>query len=233
MKMREGMNPSMMNRRQFLSAALAGSVVAVADFLVFPEISKAAPAFKLPQLPYGQNALEPHISAETLAYHYGRHHASYVYNLNALIEDTEFENMSLENIFMKTSGSIFNNAAQAWNHTFYWNSLDPRGGGRPKGALAEAIRSDFGSFEQFKKEFSQKAVSFFGSGWIWLVKNKNDRVTVETTGNAGNPLTAGQKPLLTCDVWEHAYYIDYRNARPKYVEAFWNIVNWEFAAKNF
>jgi Fe-Mn family superoxide dismutase len=188
---------------------------------------------KLPELRYSKNALEPHISAETLEFHYGKHHAAYVNNLNNLIGGTEFEERSLEDIILKSSGGVFNNAAQIWNHSFYWNCLKPNGGGEPTGPLAEAIKSAFGSFEDFKKEFSQKAVTLFGSGWAWLVKNKDGGVAIEQTSNAGTPMTAGKKALLTCDVWEHAYYIDYRNARPKYVEAFWNVVNWDFAAKNF
>jgi Fe-Mn family superoxide dismutase len=188
---------------------------------------------KLPELPYSENALEPHISAETLEYHYGKHHAAYVNNLNNLIGGTEFEKVSLEDIILKSSGGIFNNAAQIWNHTFYWNCLKPNGGGEPTGPLAEAIKSAFGLFEDFKKEFSQKAVTLFGSGWAWLVKNKDGSIAIEQTSNAGTPMTAGKKALLTCDVWEHAYYIDYRNVRPKYVEAFWNLVNWDFATKNF
>jgi Fe-Mn family superoxide dismutase len=227
------MNNCGINRRQFLLAAAAGSLVIAADSFVFPGKAHASPDFSLPPLPYAQNALEPYISAETLSYHYGKHHAAYVNNLDTLIKGTEFENESLENIILNASGGIFNNAAQDWNHTFYWNSLKPKGGGEPTGALAEAIRSSFGSFAELQKSFSQKAAALFGSGWVWLVKNKYGKLTIEATGNAGNPMTAGQKPLLTCDVWEHAYYIDYRNARPKYVEAYWNIVNWDFAAKNF
>ena len=188
---------------------------------------------KLPELPYSKKALEPHISAETLEYHYGKHHAAYVNNLNNLISGTEFEKASLEDIILKSSGGVFNNAAQIWNHSFYWNCLKPGGGGEPTGSLAEAIKSTFGSFEDFKKEFTQKAVTLFGSGWAWLVKNKDGSVAIEQTSNAGTPMTSDKKALLTCDVWEHAYYIDYRNARPKYVEAFWNLVNWDFAAKNF
>jgi Fe-Mn family superoxide dismutase len=188
---------------------------------------------KLPELSFVKSALEPHISAETLEFHHGKHHAAYVNNLNNLIRGTEFEDMPLEKIVMKSSGGIFNNAAQSWNHTLYWNSLNPKGGGEPKGPLAEAIKSAFGSFDDFKKEFSQKAVSLFGSGWTWMVKNKNGTVAIETMSNAENPIKSGKKALLTCDVWEHAYYIDYRNARPKYVEAFWKVVNWDFAARNF
>ena len=188
---------------------------------------------KLPELPYAKKALEPHISAETLEYHHGKHHATYVSNLNNLIRGTEFEEMSLEDIIMKSSGGLFNNAAQTWNHSFYWKSLKPGGGGEPTGALAEAIKSAFETFENFKKTFTQKAVTLFGSGWAWLIKNKDGSVGIEVTSNAGTPITSGQKALFTCDVWEHAYYIDYRNARPKYVEAFWNLVNWDFALKNF
>ena len=188
---------------------------------------------KLPELPYQNTGLEPHISSETLEYHYGKHHAAYVNNLNNLIQGTEFETLSLEEIVVKSSGGIFNNAAQVWNHTFYWNCLSPQGGGEPSGSLGEAIQSAFGTFDDFTKEFTQKAVTLFGSGWAWLVLNKEGKISIETTGNAGNPMTSGQKPLLTCDVWEHAYYVDYRNARPKYVEAFWKLVNWDFVSSNF
>jgi Fe-Mn family superoxide dismutase len=187
-------------------------------------------AFELPPLPYAKNALEPHISEETLEYHYGKHHNAYVVNLNKLIAGTEFENMSLEDIILKSSGGIFNNAAQVWNHTFYWNCLSPNGGGEPSGALAEAINQKFGSFVAFKEAFSDACVTNFGSGWTWLVKDAAGELAIVKTSNAGNPMTEGAKPLLTCDVWEHAYYIDYRNARPKYVEAFWNLVNWDFVA---
>ena len=188
---------------------------------------------KLPELPYAKKALEPNVSSETLEYLYGKHLATYVSNLNNLIRGTEFEEMSLEDIIMKSSGGVFNNAAQTWNHSFYWKSLKPGGGGEPTGALADAIKSAFGTFEDFKKTFTQKAVTLFGSGWVWLVKNKDGSVGIEVTSNAGTPITSGQKTLFTCDVWEHAYYIDYRNARPKYVEAFWNLVSWDFALKNF
>ena len=188
---------------------------------------------KLPELPYAMNALEPHISAETLEYHYGKHHKAYVTNLNNLIKGTEFENSSLEDIIRKSSGGLFNNAAQVWNHTFYWNCLSPKGGGAPSGPLADAINKAFGSFEEFKKQFSQTAITTFGSGWGCLVQNQDGSVALAITSNAGTPLTEGKTALLTCDVWEHAYYIDYRNARPEYVEHFWNLVNWEFAVKNF
>jgi len=182
----------------------------------------------LPELPYARNALSPHISAETIQYHYGKHHAAYVANLNKLIEGTEFQNQSLEEI-VKTApfGPIFNNAAQVWNHTFYWNCLSPRGGGEPAGALAEAIKSAFGSFAQFKERFTAAAVGHFGSGWAWLVRNADGSLEIEATSNANTPLRDGKTALLTCDVWEHAYYIDYRNVRPAYVDAFWKIVDWK------
>ena len=186
----------------------------------------------LPPLPYAMDALAPHISRETFEFHYGKHHATYVTNLNKLIPGTEFADASLEDIIKKASGPIFNNAAQVWNHTFYWNGLSPKGGGEPTGALAAAINKAFGSFAAFKEKLSNAAVTQFGSGWAWLVKNPDGSLAVEQTSNAGNPLKDGKKPILTIDVWEHAYYIDYRNARPTYVEAFWKLVNWEFAAAN-
>jgi Fe-Mn family superoxide dismutase len=188
---------------------------------------------KQPELPYPMDALAPHISRETLEYHYGKHHAAYVTNLNNLIKGTEFENASLEEIIRKSSGGIFNNAAQTWNHTFLWNSMSPKGGGAPTGALAAAIDKKWGSFEKFKEEFNKAAAGNFGSGWTWLVKKPDGSVDIVNTSNAGTPLTTDDKPLLTCDVWEHAYYIDYRNSRPNYLAAFWNVVNWDFAAKNF
>lgn len=188
---------------------------------------------ELPALPYAQDALQPHISAETLEYHYGKHHQAYVTNLNNLIKGTEFEAMSLEDIILKSAGGIFNNAAQVWNHTFYWNCLSPNGGGAPTGALADAINAKWGSFEAFKDAFSKAAVGTFGSGWAWLVKNTAGQLEIVSTSNAATPMTNGQTALMTCDVWEHAYYVDYRNARPKYVEAFWNLVNWKFVAANF
>ena len=187
-------------------------------------------SIELPALPYAQNALQPHISAETLEYHYGKHHKAYVDNLNKLIAGTEFENMALEDIIRKAQGGMFNNAAQVWNHTFYWNCLSPKGGSEPSGKLGEAITKTFGSFAAFKEEFSKTAIGTFGSGWAWLVQRPDGAVALVSTSNAATPLTGNDKPLLTCDVWEHAYYIDYRNARPKYVEAFWNLVNWDFAA---
>lgn len=190
-------------------------------------------AHQLPELPYAKNALEPHISAETIDYHYGKHHQTYVTNLNNLIQNTEFANASLEDIIMKSSGGLFNNAAQVWNHTFYWNCLAPKAGGQPKGVLLDAINKAFGSFDEFKQKFTQTAIGTFGSGWAWLVKNKDGSLALTSTSNAQTPMTSGQKALLTCDVWEHAYYVDYRNARAKYVENFWNLVNWDFVTKNF
>jgi Fe-Mn family superoxide dismutase len=190
-------------------------------------------AFELPALPYSSNRLVPYISEETLDFHHGKHHQTYVTNLNNLIAGTEFEGLTLEEIIVKSSGPIFNNAAQVWNHTFYWNSLIPNGGGEPTGKLAEAIVATFGSFAKFKEEFTKTAVTTFGSGWAWLVKNADGSLGLVSTSNAGTPLTTGQTPLLTADVWEHAYYIDYRNARPAYLEAFWNLVNWDFAEANY
>ncbi len=187
----------------------------------------------LPDLPYADNALEPHISAETLQFHHDKHHATYVDKLNGLIPGTEFESASLEDIIKNASGGIFNNGAQVWNHTFYWNCLSPNGGGAPTGDVAAAIDQAFGSFDDFKTRFSESAVNNFGSGWTWLVKNSDGTLEIVNTSNAANPMTDGKQPVLTCDVWEHAYYIDYRNARPKYVEAFWNLVNWDFVAQNF
>ncbi|MGM0476356.1 MAG: superoxide dismutase [Pseudomonadota bacterium] len=189
---------------------------------------------QLPDLPYAYNALEPHISAETLEFHHDKHHATYVTKLNGLIGGSEFEEASLEEIIKKApAGGIFNNGAQVWNHTFYWNCLSPNGGGEPSGALAEAISARFGSFADFKEKFSDMAVANFGSGWTWLVKKPDGSVDIVNTSNAGNPLRDGDEPLMTIDIWEHAYYIDYRNARPKYVEAFWSLVNWDFVAQNF
>jgi Fe-Mn family superoxide dismutase len=188
---------------------------------------------KLPELPYALDALAPHISKETLEFHYGKHHQTYVTNLNNLIKGTEFENASLEEIVKKSSGGIFNNAAQVWNHTFYWFGLSPNGGGEPTGALGDAIKAKWGSFEEFKKAFNTVAAGTFGSGWAWLVKNTDGSLDLVSTSNAATPLTTDKKALLTCDVWEHAYYIDYRNSRPNYLEHFWQLVNWEFVAKNF
>lgn len=187
---------------------------------------------KLPALPWPKDALAPHITPETLDFHHGKHHNAYVTKLNELIPGTEFAEMSLEDIIKKSSGGIFNNAAQIWNHTFYWNCLSPQGGGAPKGAIADKINAAFGSFDKFKEQMTNSALTNFGSGWTWLVQDASGNVKLHNTSNAGCPLTEGLRPLLTIDVWEHAYYIDYRNARPKYVEAFWNLVNWDFANKN-
>ena len=189
-------------------------------------------SIELPALPYARDALAPHISPETLDFHYGKHHQAYVDNLNKMIAGTEFAEADLETIVKKAQGGMFNNAAQIWNHTFYWNSLSPKGGGEPNGKLAEAIVKAFGSFAAFKEEFGKIAVGTFGSGWAWLVQRPDGALAIVSTSNAATPVTGTDRPLLTCDVWEHAYYIDYRNARAKYVEAFWSLVNWEFAAKN-
>jgi len=189
-------------------------------------------AFTLPALPYDREALAPHISAETLDYHHGKHHQAYVNNLNNLIGGTPFENQGLEEIIRSAEGGLFNNAAQVWNHTFYFNCLSPSGGGEPAGAVAEALDGAFGGFAAFKEQFTKAAATHFGSGWAWLVVGADGALAVETTLNAGCPVREGKKPLLTCDVWEHAYYVDYRNARPKYLEAFWNLVNWQFVAQN-
>ncbi|QFT54069.1 superoxide dismutase [Microbulbifer sp. THAF38] len=191
-------------------------------------------AFELPELPYAMNALAPHISEETLEYHYGKHHKTYVDKLNGLLEGTADADKSLEEVIKSSSGGVFNNAAQVWNHTFYWNCLSPNGGGEATGAIAEAITAAFGSFDKFKEEFTTSAVNNFGSGWTWLVKKADGSVAIVNTSNAATPLTEeGVTPLMTCDVWEHAYYIDYRNLRPKYMEAFWALVNWEFVNQNF
>lgn len=189
--------------------------------------------FELPKLPYALNALEPYLSQETLEYHYGKHHQAYVNKLNTLIPNTEFENKTLEEIIKKSSGGIFNNAAQIWNHTFYWHCMSPKGGNEPSGKLADAIKKTFGSFADFVEKFTQTSVNQFGSGWGWLVKNKNGDLEIYSTSNAGTPMTDNKTALLTCDVWEHAYYIDTRNDRPKYVSNFWNVVNWDFVAENF
>ncbi|MBP6115708.1 MAG: superoxide dismutase [Fe] [Neisseriaceae bacterium] len=188
---------------------------------------------KLPELPYALDALEPHISKETLEYHYGKHHQTYITNLNNQIKGTEFENLSLEEIVKKSSGGVFNNAAQTWNHTFYWLSLAPNAGGEPTGALADAINAKWGSFAEFQTAFNTCAAGTFGSGWAWLVKNADGSLDLASTSNAATPLTTEQTPLLTCDVWEHAYYIDYRNSRPNYLAGFWAVVNWAEVAKRF
>lgn len=188
--------------------------------------------FTLPPLPYAHDALAPHISKETIEYHYGKHHQAYVTNLNKLIEGTEFAQLSLEEIIKRSSGGIFNNAAQVWNHSFYWHCLSPQGGGEPKGKLAELINKTFGSYETFKEQFTQTALTTFGSGWAWLVQDPQGHLKITSTSNAGTPMTENNKALMTCDVWEHAYYIDYRNVRPDYIKAFWSLVNWDFAASN-
>lgn len=188
---------------------------------------------KLPALPYAIDALAPTISKETLEFHYGKHHQAYVTNLNNLIKGTEFDNVALEDIIKRSSGGIFNNSAQIWNHTFYWNSLSPKGGGKPSGALAAAIDKKWGSFDAFKEAFTKSCVGNFGSSWTWLVKKADGSVDIANTSNAATPLTSADKALLTCDLWEHAYYIDFRNRRPDYVGGFFNLVNWEFASNNF
>lgn len=190
-------------------------------------------SFELPELPFAKDALAPHISAETFDYHHGKHHQAYVTNLNNLIVDTDNADKTLEELIMTTDGGLFNNAAQVWNHTFYWNCMSPNGGGDATGAIGDAINAKWGSFEAFKDEFSKTAIGNFGSGWTWLVKNTDGSIEIFNTANAGCPLTSDKTPLLTIDVWEHAYYVDYRNARPSYVDMFWNIVNWDFVNQNF
>ena len=189
-------------------------------------------SFELPKLPYALDALEPHISKETLEYHYGKHHQTYVTNLNNLVKGTDLDNKSLEELIKTTEGGIFNNAAQVWNHTFYWNCLAPNAGGAPTGKIAEAINKAFGSFEEFKKQFNDAAAKNFGSGWTWLVKKADGSLAIVNTSNAATPVSGEDKPLLTVDVWEHAYYIDYRNARVKYLEEFWALVSWSFVEAN-
>ena len=190
-------------------------------------------AFELPKLPYAMDALKPHISAETLEFHHGKHHANYVNTLNNLIKGTPNEEKSLEDVIKAASlGPLFNNAAQHFNHSFYWKSLAPKAGGEPKGRIADEITKAFGGFNEFKKKFSEIAGGHFGSGWAWLELGSDGKLAIEATHDAGCPIPAGKKPILTCDVWEHAYYIDYRNARARYIEAFWNVVNWEFANQN-
>ncbi|MBP0049604.1 superoxide dismutase [Fe] [Marinobacterium sp. AK62] len=191
-------------------------------------------SFELPALPYAKDALEPHISQETLEYHHGKHHNTYVVKLNGLVPGTEFEGKSLEEIIKSApAGGIFNNAAQVWNHTFYWHCLSPNGGGAPTGAIADAIAAKWGSFEKFQEAFNDKAVNNFGSSWTWLVKNADGTLDIVNTSNAGTPMTEGQTALLTVDLWEHAYYIDYRNVRPDYLKGFWALVNWDFVNENY
>ncbi len=189
--------------------------------------------FQLPELPYAKDALVPHMSPETFEFHYGKHHKAYVDKLNELVKGTPHESKSLEEIIRSSEGPVFNNAAQIWSHTFFWNCLSPKGGGEPTGKLKAEIDKAFGSYDKFKEQFSTKATTLFGSGWAWLVKKPDGSLAIEQTSNAATPLTGSSKALLTLDVWEHAYYIDYRNARPKFVEAFWKIVNWDFATRNF
>ena len=225
------------NRRQFLTTLLVGSSVLAFGGLLGSRSARAADGpFKLPPLPYAENALEPVISARTIGFHYGKHHQGYVNNLNKLVTGTPLADQPLEAVVKATANpdqtAIFNNAAQVWNHTFYWNSLKPKGGGKPTGTLAEMIDKSFGGFEQFKAEFAKAATGQFGSGWAWLVKD-GDKLAVVKTGNADNPLVHGQKPLLTVDVWEHAYYLDYQNRRAEYVTAVLDgLINWDFAAQN-
>ncbi|OGP17583.1 MAG: superoxide dismutase [Deltaproteobacteria bacterium RIFCSPLOWO2_02_FULL_50_16] len=187
---------------------------------------------QLPKLPYALDALEPYISKETLEYHYGKHHKTYVDKLNAALKETDLTKATLEEIIQKSSGGLFNNAAQVWNHTFYWNCLAPKAGGSPTHLAADIIKKSFGSFDKFKEEFSAAAANNFGSGWTWVVKKNDGTVAIENTSNAGTPIKDKRWPVLTLDVWEHAYYIDYRNARPKYIDVFWNLVNWDFVNKN-
>lgn len=190
-------------------------------------------SFQLPDLPYSQDALEPYISSETLQYHYGKHHQTYVTKLNGLVEGTDNASKTLEEIIQSSSGGLFNNAAQVWNHTFYWNSLTPEAKGKPSGKLLSAIEQAYGSFEKFQEAFTNSAIGNFASGWTWLVKNEDGSVAIVNTDDADTPVREGKQPLLTIDIWEHAYYIDYRNARPKYIEAFWKLANWDFAEANY
>jgi Fe-Mn family superoxide dismutase len=191
-------------------------------------------SFELPALPFAKDALEPHISAETLDFHHGKHHNTYVTKLNGLVPGTEFEGKTLEEIILSApAGGVFNNAAQIWNHTVYWNSLSPNGGGEPTGPVADAIIAKWGSFAAFQEEFNDKAVNNFGSSWTWLVKNDDFSLEIINTSNAGTPMTNRQRAILTCDLWEHAYYIDYRNVRPDYLKGYWSLVNWDFANQNF
>jgi superoxide dismutase, Fe-Mn family len=190
-------------------------------------------AFELPALPYAKDALAPHISEETLEFHYGKHHQTYVTKLNGLVEGTEMASQSLEEIIMSSTGGVFNNAAQIWNHTFYWNCLSPNGGGEPTGDLATAINETFGSFAAFKEKFTDMAINNFGSSWTWLVKTAEGKLDIVNTSNAGTPMTDGHTALMTVDLWEHAYYIDFRNVRPNYMNAFWSLINWDFASSNF
>jgi Fe-Mn family superoxide dismutase len=227
----------MMNRRQFLITSLAGSLVAATNMLRFPGPVYAASGFDLPQLPYPQDALAPHISERQIGFHYGKHHRAYIEKLNELLKGTKLEKARLEDVIKTSAGfpdmvGLFNNAAQAWNHTFYWKCMRPGGGGKPISKLAKMIQASFGNFNNFREEFTKAAATLFGSGWAWLVENGGGLEVVQTS-NADNPLIYGQKPLLTIDVWEHAYYLDYQNARKDYIAAFLDhLINWEFVAKN-
>jgi len=189
-------------------------------------------SFELPELPWSKDALAPHISQETIEYHYGKHHKAYVTKLNGMVKDTPDANKSLEELIKSASGPVFNNAAQIWNHTFYWKSMSPNGGGEPDGSIKDAIVATYGDFATFKKQFGEACSGHFGSGWAWLVKEGDNKVKIVQTHDAGCPVKEGQVPILTCDVWEHAYYIDYRNDRAKYVESWWNTINWNFANQN-
>lgn len=199
---------------------------------LFRSKAEAFMEHQLPPLPYAKDALQPYISAETMEYHYGRHHKTYVTKLNGLIKGTKYEYMPLEEIILSSEGKVFNNAAQAWNHTFFWKCMAPDAGGSPTGKIADLINKKWGSFDNFKEEFSKAAESNFGSGWTWLVLNKQNDLEIFNTSNADTPKTSGRKALLTLDIWEHAYYIDYRNARPEFIKAFWNVVNWDFVNQN-
>ncbi len=188
---------------------------------------------KLPELPFAKDSLQPHMSAETFDYHYSKHHQAYVTKLNELIKGTKYEKMDLVELVLSSEGAVFNNAAQHWNHSFFWNCLSPKGGGAPTGKGLELINKKWGNFDKFKEEFAKAATSNFGSGWTWLVLNKSGEAEILNTSNAQTPMTSGQKALMTLDVWEHAYYIDYRNSRPNFINAYWNLVNWDFVNKNF
>lgn len=218
--------------RKYLMSAELTAVAIRSAAVAHVAVRKERRMITLPKLPYELDALVPHLSKETLEFHYGKHHQTYVNNVNNLTEGTKFSRMPLEEIVLSSEGGIFNNAAQAWNHNFYWESLSPGGGGEPEGRILKALQETFGSFEKFKEDFTKSATTLFGSGWCWLAQKKDGALMIKQTSNAGNPLTEQLRPILTCDVWEHAYYIDYRNARAKYVDAFWQIVNWDFAEKN-
>ncbi len=227
-----------MKRREFLAGSLAAGVGAwaadrlLADQpLIATQKGAATMPFEQPPLPFAMTALKPFLSEEQLMYHYGKHHAAYFKNLNALVEGRPEAGLTLREVVVQSSGPIFNNAAQAWNHSFYWNCLSPQGGGEPQGALAEAIRRDFGGFEAFRKAMSEAAVKLFGSGWAWLAADKQGKLEIMPLGNADTPLKHGKEPLLTIDVWEHAYYVDYRNERGKYIDGFWKVAHWDFAQK--